>query len=353
MNGATSKSKQIDSSSSLQSLSTTLKTHNTSNDRLSSHLKNEEGVSASSSPTSPNSPNKHSFSQKKNGKNQQKETAQQQRLQQQLKNGKGKSPSTSNLASEYPGISKATSNSNIRRGSTLASIATNASQQDAVNTDKRAANYKFARRNVSPIGNGPSKVGSIILEFDALANKSDSKTSDDSAAWLLLGNKALQTRPYNTARATSSLSQRAPLTNLFPTTSSTSTSSQLLASSYAYQNFNRKDASRLATSSIDKDNKRNQDCNSPYYYVERLRSRNIATEHLTKHLTSLRVTLATGNVSWINEFLSRRHDGLAALENILQKFALKRTKYICFLIVDFLMKSKYYIIRCFNVEIYT
>lgn len=50
---------------------------------------------------------------------------------------------------------------------------------------------------------------------------------------------------------------------------------------------------------------------------------------LTKHLTSLRITLATGNVSWINEFLSRRHGGLTALENVLDKFVTKKSKYVC------------------------
>jgi hypothetical protein len=43
-------------------------------------------------------------------------------------------------------------------------------------------------------------------------------------------------------------------------------------------------------------------------------------------LTSLRITLATENVSWINEFLSRRHGGLVALENVLDKLISKKQK---------------------------
>lgn len=65
---------------------------------------------------------------------------------------------------------------------------------------------------------------------------------------------------------------------------------------------------------------------------------------LTKHLTSLRITLATGNVSWINEFLSRRHGGLVALENVLEKFITKKSKqvYIFFILSIYLINMFLY-----------
>jgi hypothetical protein len=148
--------------------------------------------------------------------------------------------------------------------------------------DKRAATYKFSRKN-------RSKVGSMILEFDALATKLEDTTSDESAAWLLLDNKTLP-RNYNmnSTMRSNGVTQHPSVTNLFPTVSTTaastvaavatepSASSSLLSNSYAYQSLTRKDGGHLAaliSGSSALDDKRGRDRNSPYYYVERLRSR--------------------------------------------------------------------------------
>ncbi|KAF1806201.1 hypothetical protein FB192DRAFT_1316017 [Mucor lusitanicus] len=218
--------------------------------------------------------------------------------------------------------------------------------------DKRAATYKYARKNLtSTIRSNRSKVGSMVLEFDALANKLEDTASDESAAWLLLDNKTLP-RHYNMNTGTTRsnhINHHPSVSNLFPTASTTtintpsettssvhvaetSASSSLLSNSYAYQSLSRKDGSHLASlvssssPALDDTIKRGRDRNSPYYYVERIKSRNTTTDALTKHLTSLRITLATGNVSWINEFLSRRHGGLIALENVLDKLTSKKQK---------------------------
>ncbi|KAI9344424.1 hypothetical protein BD770DRAFT_329006 [Pilaira anomala] len=203
--------------------------------------------------------------------------------------------------------------------------------------DKRAATYKYARRNLSEaLNNNRSKVGSMILEFDALAHKLEDTASDESTAWLLLDNKTLP-RNYNGSIQQLNSRHHPSASHLFPSISQNkptptqeTTSSSLLTNSYAYQSLSKKDGSRLSTimtpATADEGIKRGRDRNSPYYYVERLRSRNTTVDGLTKHLTSLRITLATGNVSWINEFLSRRHGGLVALENVLEKFISKKSK---------------------------
>lgn len=54
--------------------------------------------------------------------------------------------------------------------------------------------------------------------------------------------------------------------------------------------------------------------------------RNITIDILTKHIASLKTILDAGNVSWINEFLSRRHDGLNALEMVFEKLITKKAK---------------------------
>lgn len=156
--------------------------------------------------------------------------------------------------------------------------------------DRRAATYKYARRNLaSTVDSNRSKVGSMILEFDALAHKLEDTTLDESTAWLLLDNKTLPRHYNNNSIQQLNNSHHHPsLNHLFPSTSNKppypspgaeSASSSLLTNSYAYQSLTRKDGSRLAsiagststTPTIDE--KRGRDRNSPYYYVERLRSR--------------------------------------------------------------------------------
>lgn len=163
------------------------------------------------------------------------------------------------------------------------------SQQSA--GDKRAATYKFARQNLSETvafdSINRSKVGSMILEFDALAQ--DSTASDESAAWLLLDNKTLPRQNSIALHNNSSRYHHPSLNHLFPSAGTSppshhptmprsESSTSLLANSYAYQSLTRKDGSRLAslstTVSSTVDEKRSsRDRNSPYYYVERLRSR--------------------------------------------------------------------------------
>jgi hypothetical protein len=53
--------------------------------------------------------------------------------------------------------------------------------------------------------------------------------------------------------------------------------------------------------------------------------RNASFETLLKHLISLKSKLDNGSDAWVNEFLSRRHDGLSALEHVLERFS-KRKK---------------------------
>ncbi len=163
--------------------------------------------------------------------------------------------------------------------------------------DKRAATYKYARRNLSPpsvtSSSNRSKVGSMILEFDALAHKLEDTTSDESTAWLLLDNKTLPRNYNNNSIQQLNNSHHHPSVNhLFPTCTTSpkplsptpgnesSASSTLLTNSYAYQSLTRKDGSRLASMAGSTSNtspimeeKRSRDRNSPYYYVERLRSR--------------------------------------------------------------------------------
>lgn len=149
--------------------------------------------------------------------------------------------------------------------------------------DKRAATYKYARGNLSEtVNNNRSKVGSMILEFDALAHKLEDTTSDESNAWLLLDNKTLP-RHYNNSIQQLNSRHHPSVSHLFPSTSSKppvtpeTTTSSMVTNSYAYQSLSKKDGSRLASiitsTTTDESIKRGRDRNSPYYYVERLRSR--------------------------------------------------------------------------------
>ncbi|KAF9438927.1 hypothetical protein BGZ76_002926 [Entomortierella beljakovae] len=61
---------------------------------------------------------------------------------------------------------------------------------------------------------------------------------------------------------------------------------------------------------------------SPQYYIDQLQSKSISQKALTKHLQSLRISLATAKLSWIRQFLDGR--GFRALENVLDKTAIKK-----------------------------
>lgn len=169
-------------------------------------------------------------------------------------------------------------------------VGSNPQSPKASPVDRRAATYKYARRNLSStVTSNRSKVGSMILEFDALAHKLEDTTSDESTAWLLLDNKTLPRHYNNNSIQQLNNSHHHPsLNHLFPSTSNKppfpspgneSASSSLLTNSYAYQSLTRKDGSRLASIAGSTsttpiiDEKRGRDRNSPYYYVERLRSR--------------------------------------------------------------------------------
>lgn len=129
--------------------------------------------------------------------------------------------------------------------------------------DRRAATYKFNRRRpaLGAATNRSSKVGSMILEFDALAQQ---EQGDVASSWLLLDDKKSVGRP-------------SPLQPVTP-----NPSTALLAGRVneirGYQSLTRKDGSQLAAALIaaaaDGPNaKRTADRNSPYFYVERLRNR--------------------------------------------------------------------------------
>ncbi|KAG1446343.1 hypothetical protein G6F56_009601 [Rhizopus delemar] len=136
--------------------------------------------------------------------------------------------------------------------------------------DGRAAAYKFARKNLSNFDSTRSKVGSMVLEFDALAYKQEDPAADESSAWLLLDNKSLSHMPTK-----STTHQRPSLNNLFTKVNTESVSSTLISNSYAYQSLTRRDASHMATLVSAEDNsKRGKDRDSsPYFYVEKLRNR--------------------------------------------------------------------------------
>lgn len=164
-----------------------------------------------------------------------------------------------------------------------ATVASSEDDKEAPSDNKRAATYKFARRNLSEtINNNRSKVGSMILEFDAIAHKLEDKTADESATWLLLDNNTLP-RNYNSSIQQLNTHHHPSVSHLFPQTNNPAkpaqdtSSSSLVANSLAYRSLSRKDGSRLAslvtTPTPEESIKRGRDRNSPYYYVERLRSR--------------------------------------------------------------------------------
>jgi hypothetical protein len=146
-----------------------------------------------------------------------------------------------------------------------------ASSSTAPPIDRRAATYKYARRNLRSSQN-QSKVGSMILEFDALAHKHGDPKTDESAAWLLLDNKTL---PRQTGGGSSGGASHTNVNHIFPKQSdSASTVSSSVTNSYAYQSLTRKEGSNLASMAVSEEvNISGRDRNSPYYYVERLRSR--------------------------------------------------------------------------------
>lgn len=293
---------KVGNSSSHRSLASSLIV-NSSVEDMSSLLMNEEISPSSpmSTPTFPHSPHQqqqqqHHGSQKKNhSKNNKKEIHE--------KPGASSSSSSVNatpiVKSPVSAVAKSGNNPINTNNTATPPTSPVPTQTDGPTLDRRAATYKYARRNLTPtINSNRSKVGSMIMEFDALAHKLEDTTSDESAAWLLLDNNTLP-RHYNinnTARS-NNINHHPSVSNLFPTTSTTanvtpsnttssnvietSASSSILSNSYAYQSLTRKDGSHLASlvssssPAMDDTIKRGRDRNSPYYYVERLRSRYI------------------------------------------------------------------------------
>ncbi|CAO3598598.1 unnamed protein product [Absidia cylindrospora] len=174
--------------------------------------------------------------------------------------------------------------------------------------DKRAANYKFRRNNMKNSTHANSRVGSMILEFNALAHHDTEQEDESASAWLLLNNKSLD--------APSSSQQ-----NSKPDTQGEKGST----TPAIHHSLSRKEAAHISSLINQENHHRNQrERNSPYIYVERLRSRNISLEGLLKYLISLKSNLSNGSDSWVNEFLSRRHDGLSALEHVLERLSKKK-----------------------------
>lgn len=135
--------------------------------------------------------------------------------------------------------------------------------------DGRAATYKFSRKNLANFNSTRSKVGSMIMEFDALAYKQEDAVTDESAAWLLLDNTTLPRHANKNNQQ-----QRPSLNNLFSKPTADSDPVALVSSSYVYQSLTRRDASHLANLVASEDrNKLGRDRDNPYFYVEKLRNR--------------------------------------------------------------------------------
>lgn len=118
--------------------------------------------------------------------------------------------------------------------------------------DKRAANYKFRRNNMKNPTHANSRVGSMILEFNALAHHDTNQEDESASAWLLLDNSTLDT--YTASPPP-------------PPPSSKPEPDRPVS---IHHSLSRKEASHLS-SLINPDHHRER--NSPYIYVERLRSR--------------------------------------------------------------------------------
>lgn len=280
------KLKQLGNSSSHRSLASTL-ISNESTEDISILLKNEELLSPPASPQTITNNSINTTSQKKNGQSMKKE------MEHELQYGEDPMELNTDIVSSRKSSIASIANTPIDPKSSDNNMDSNdpTTQKAGPIVDKRAATYKYARRNLaSTITNtNRSKVGSMILEFNALAHKLEDTVSDDSAAWLLLDNKTLPRHYMNTTRS-NSINHHPSVSNLFPTTSTAhagnksptalteaSSSSSLLSNSYAYQSLTRKDGSHLAkmTSAPVKEEsiKRGRDRNSPYFYVEKLKSR--------------------------------------------------------------------------------
>lgn len=125
----------------------------------------------------------------------------------------------------------------------------------------RAASYKYNNyRRLAAANNRSSKVGSMILEFDALSNQPENQ---DAAAWLLLDDKSI-TRPtpppVTRHNQVQSLSRKegAHLASLVE------------SRQHQRQSLSRKEGANLAALTEQRSR------NSPYYHVERLRSKYVS-----------------------------------------------------------------------------
>lgn len=125
----------------------------------------------------------------------------------------------------------------------------------------RAASYKYNNyRRLAAANNRSSKVGSMILEFDALSNQPENQ---DAAAWLLLDDKSI-TRPA-----------QPPVTRHNQVQSLSRKEGAHLASlvesrQHQRQSLSRKEGANLAALTEQRSR------NSPYYHVERLRSKYVS-----------------------------------------------------------------------------
>jgi hypothetical protein len=52
----------------------------------------------------------------------------------------------------------------------------------------------------------------------------------------------------------------------------------------------------------------------------------LSIDALIRYIASLKATINNANESWVNEFLSKRHDGLDALETVFGKLVVKKAK---------------------------
>ena len=127
----------------------------------------------------------------------------------------------------------------------------------------RAESYRFNRwQQLTTNQNRSSKVGSMVLEFDALAQPDN----EDASAWLLLDDK--KSGPQTS-------SSRLPKVN------GNGNSNSCNNNKNQYHSLTRKEGSHLGalaavaanTAGADNDSTKRKDRNSPYFYVERLRSK--------------------------------------------------------------------------------
>jgi hypothetical protein len=178
---------------------------------------------------------------------------------------KTRAPAVIKKKNSSTNISNHGSNNNHKKPSPIVEESKSTTQ-----IDRRAATYKYSRKNLATISNHRSRVGSMILEFDAMA-KVENESDDSAAAWLLLDNKTLPRQQQ--------LNTHTSLSSVFPGQQQQQQQQQpklpesiTVSNSVAYQSLSRKNGTNLGQI-VNTDESRRRDRNSPYYYVERLRNR--------------------------------------------------------------------------------